>query len=150
MSSFVIRKKEYIKAAGLLYGIEESKGIYTHRWWLNHIRERFVECYRMNVSSVAEQYGDEDTGDIEPDYDDVFEKYRALGRKIWESNGFGDVPMNRYKLRTALMKFFTSVLYQIENEEMETKAAALFFSCVDKMTYDAVNDIDGWWGEVEI
>lgn len=150
MSSFVINKIEFVKAAGLMYGIEESKGNDAHRWWLNHIRERFVECYRMNVASVAEQYGDEDTGDTEPDFDAVFEKYRVLGRKIWESNGYGNVPMNRFELRTALMKFFESVLYQIENESMNEKVAALFFSCVDKMTDDVVDEVDGWWGEVEI
>lgn len=149
MSSFVIDKIEFVKAAGLMYGIEESKR-YSHRWWLERVRGWFVDAYRMNVSSVAEQYGEEDEGDTEPDYDETFEEYRKKGYRIWSADGWGNVPLTRKELRNSLMKFFQSVCYQVENDEMLTKIQALFFTCICKMSDEDVDDIDGWWGEIEI
>lgn len=85
MSSFVVEKKEFVKAAGLMHGFEESKRG-KHIYFLNIVREKFLECWRNNIASVCEQYGDEESiYEDNDDYDEIFEKYRKVGAKSsWE------------------------------------------------------------------
>ena len=66
MSSFVISKKEYIKAAGIVAGIAEAQRdfwLFDYEAQRNSTPEdyynRFAECYTMNALSVQEQYGDD-------------------------------------------------------------------------------------------
>lgn len=149
MSSFVINKIEFVKAAGLMYGIEESKP-HSFRYFLENVRKDFTQVFEFNALSVAEQYGDDEPYKDELTYDSTFEEYRKKGAKIWEADGFGNVPMNRKELRNALTKFFHSVLYQIENREMNTWTASFFWECVSRMNDAEVMNTDGWWGEIEV
>lgn len=144
MSSFVISKREFVKAAGLLYGIEESKR-HSHQYFLDNVYKNFCQCYEYNVDSVNEQYGDSAAKD-DYDYLSVFNNYRRAGEKIWL--GFDRRMMSKNDLRNSLIWFFTSVLYQIENEELHEKVAAFFFTCTVKMTDDGDND--KWWGEIKL
>ena len=148
MSSFVVEKKEFGKAAGLLYGIEESKHC-PHRWYLDNLYKQFVTCYEYNVKSVNEQY---DT-DFEPEaeaYTETFRAYQRKGQKIYFGMGGGDVK-DLQQLRIKLMQFFEGVLYQIENYEMHEKVAAFFYGCVAHMYADVVfADEDTWWDEIGI
>lgn len=57
MSSFIIGKKEFIKAAGLMCGYEEAKSD-SHKWFIDNVRKEFEHAYALNVVSVNEQYGD--------------------------------------------------------------------------------------------
>ena len=43
MSSFILDKKEFIKAAGIMCGIEESKRD-KHQYFINNVKRRFEEC----------------------------------------------------------------------------------------------------------
>lgn len=147
MSSFVISKIEYIKAAGLMFGIETSKRM-PFRYFLDSVRNCFNDCYDMNDKSVCEQYGEEYHGGDDRTFDNVFEEYKEKGRMIW--SGDSDAPMTRKELRLALLNFFQSVLYQIENEEMNTKVSAFFWRCMERMTDKEVYDVEGWWGRVDI
>lgn len=144
MSSFVICKDEYVKAAGLICGIEESKR-HSSRYFMQRVYNRFVEVYEMNVASVNEQYGDNDAPD-EEEYLGVFERYKKIGEKIW----LGDDENKKTELRASLVKFFMSSEYQIENEEMNEKARAWFYVCTAKMLAEDVDEVEGWWGRVEI
>jgi len=144
MSSFTIDKREYVKAAGLMYGIEESKGREAHKYFMRNVRQRFEECYRLNAESVAEQYDEEPERD-ENAYDEEFERFREAGRKVWSMAS--PATMSRRMLTDCLMKFFQSVRYQIENEDMETHVAAFFFDCISHLC--RLDHIEGWWGEVE-
>lgn len=146
MSSFVVDKSEFMKAAGLMYGIEAAKGVKAHKWFLDHVRERFVECYELNAQSVDEQYNEVSATDTES-YDDVFKQYGQIGIEI----GLGYSKRCDLKaLRFKLWKFFNSVLYQTENEEANTRMASFFYTCLTKLFQNETLSVEGWWGEVEL
>lgn len=145
MSSFVINKSEYVKAAGLMYGIEASKKS-PHRYFLENVRKNFVKCYELNVDSVNEQYGDESGKDCS-DYDYEFTQYCKIGERI--RCGVYD-RMTFQELRINLMQFFRSVLYQIENEEMSQFVSAFFFECTSKLFGSELYEVEGWWGNIEL
>jgi hypothetical protein len=149
MSSFVIDKIQYMKAAGLMYGIEECKRD-KHHYFLEVCRERFSLAYALNVTSVAEQYGDTPVMDMNT-YDEEFERHRKLAHGIYERDCMGiQQPLHMRDLCPRLMNFFQSVLYQIENEASHRIVAAWFYSCVIKLYESDIRRIDGWWGDVEL
>ena len=80
---------------------------------------------------------------------DVFEEYKAKGRKIANCEGCGDVK-NLGELRKRLTVFFQSVLYQIEDEDCAEYVAWVAFMCIKKLCETEIKDIEGWWGEIEI
>lgn len=146
MSSFVVDKSEFIKAAGLLYGIEAAKGVHAHKWFLDNVRERFVECYELNAQSVDEQYNEISAIDTES-YDDVFKQYGQIGLEI----GFGTCKKIDLKsLRIKMWMFFNSVLYQTESEEAHDKISSWFLVCLTKLFHKEIYNVEGWWGEIEL
>ena len=157
MSSFIIDKVEYVKAAGLMYGIESAKRD-THRWFLDNVRKEFEHVYALNVISVNEQY-EENYAPEEESYDEVFEAYRKKGELIG-NDGYASKDgiiyeqvegvMTKRDLRIRLWHFFQSVLYQIENKAAHRMAAAWFFTCVSKLYASELHAVGGWWGEVEL
>lgn len=140
MSSFVISKREYIKAAGLLYGIEE-KSQYPHKYFLDNVRKNFCHVYELNVASVNEQYGDDGACDS-CEYDEVFKRYCYVGRCI------NDATLK--ELLPCLLMFFRSSLYQIENEEYAKEVGAFFFECFTKLNRSELNSVEGWWGQIDL
>jgi len=157
MSSFIVSKQEFIKAAGLMCGYEEAKRN-SHKWFIDHVRQEFEHAYALNVASVNEQYGDDEPEMPETEqYDDVFEDYRKMGTLIY-TEGYkmgiictkvADV-MDKPTFRKSMFNFFRSVLYQIENEAAHRAVAELFFTCLCKLYDDEMRDVEGWWGEVEL
>lgn len=155
MSSFIVSKQEFIKAAGLMCGYEEAKRD-SHKWFIDHVRQEFEHAYALNVASVNEQYGDNQMPEEEP-LDDVFEAYRKMGTLIY-TEGYkmgiictkvADV-MDKATFRKSMWHFFRSVLYQIENEAAHRAVAELFFTCLSKLYDDELRSVEGWWGEVEL
>lgn len=147
MSSFVVEKIEFVKAAGLMYGFEESKRE-KHLYFLNVVKEKFLECWRNNIESVCEQYDDDESIYADDDnYDEVFEKYRKLGAKIFMGI---NAPMTRREFAFSMMSFFNSVLYQVENDDLHDKCAAFFFTCTKKLFEVEIRKVEGWWGDIEI
>ena len=157
MSSFIVSKRDFIKAAGLMCGYESAKRD-SHKWFVDNVRREFEHAYALNVASVNEQYGDDSMPD-EDSYDEVFESYRKKGALIYNdgyaSNGgviyekVEDV-MDKRTFGFSMWKFFGSVLYQIENDAAHRAVAALFYTCLSKLYQDKIHGIDGWWGEVEL
>jgi hypothetical protein len=143
MSSFVVDKKEFVKAAGLLHGIEETRRHEANSWFLDHVLDEFYKCYYLNVASVNDQYDSNEEPETEW-YLDVFEEYCEKGRSLWKA------PDDRKRLRTGLMKFFQSVLYQIENKDAAVEVSAVFFGCIQVIEiYRTTLDTD-WWGEIGV
>ena len=145
MSSYVIDKKEYMKAAGIMYGIESAKRD-AHKYFIDTIRARFNDVYKWNVQSVAAQYGEDEVYDAN-EYDDVFEKYKTIGRKA-KRGSFDVFPFS--ELRVCMWSFFRSALYQIEDENLSAKASEVFLSCLSKLYENDIHAVEGWWGEIEI
>ena len=157
MSSYIVDKKEFIKAAGLMYGIEEAKRD-KHLYFLEVCRKEFVHCYALNVISVNEQYG-EDYAPDEASYDEEFEEHRKLGKLIGNdgytsSNGIiyhkVENVMSLKDLRLRMQRFFGSVLYQIENETCHRTVAAWFYTCITKLYERDLRSIEGWHTEIEL
>ena len=156
MSSFIVSKQEFIKAAGLMCGYEEAKR-YSHKWFIEHVRQEFEHAYALNVVSVQEQYEDYSFDPEEETLDDVFEAYRKMGSLIY-TEGYkmgiictkvADV-MDKPTFRKSMFLFFRSVLYQIENETCHRSVAAWFFTCLCKLYEDEMHGVEGWWGEIEL
>ena len=149
MSSFILDKEEFIKAAGIMCGIEESKRK-KHQYFIDNVKMRFEECYELNVDSVNEQYGDHNTYD-NCEYQETFDEYKAKGMRIYNNMLEVDgVKVGVKWLCPRMLKFFNSVLYQIENEECADIVGHFFFVCMSKLSECSYSDIEGWWGELEL
>lgn len=149
MSSFILDKKEFIKAAGIMCGIEESKRD-KNKYFIENVKRRFEECYELNVDSVNEQYRDHNAYD-NCAYEKTFDEYRAKGKHLYNNTLEVDgVKVGLRWLRPRMLKFFLCVLYQIENEECADIVGHFFFECMSNLAECSCSDIDGWWGEVEL
>ena len=151
MSSFIVDKREYVKAAGLMYGIEESKRD-KHQYFLDVCRKEFEHAYLLNVISWNDQYGERYVPDEER-YDEEFEEHRRLGKQICERDCVGSEQPIRFRdLRPRLLYFFQSVLYQIEDDTCHRTVAAWFYTCTVKLYEREIHALSdcrvAWHGEV--
>lgn len=161
MSSFVIDKKEYIKAAGIVAGIAEASkkrticGVSRELWvWdYEHDRNstpedyyrRFVECFEMNALSVAEQYKEDDLWTDSNDYKKDFSAAILTGKKLFNEKG--------EKLKNAIMElrqFFHSASYQTEKYEYMFKMEMYFYKILEQlMPYLWIYEPESW-GDLKI
>lgn len=146
MSCFIIDKIEYVKAAGLLYGVTEQDEDMLHSRFLANIRENFMDAYKKNVQSVNERYN-ENTKPEEEEYDEMFEVYRVLGHEIGANT---NATMNMEQFRWSLYHFFGSVLYQIENQQLHMEVSAFFYKVMTNLFYKKIHQSGTWWGEVSV
>lgn len=150
MSSFVVNKVNYVRAAGLMYGVEESKRDSNKRF-LNHVRKNFEHAYALNVFSVNEQYESNRLPD-EESYDEEFEAYRKKGQDIWVNKSTASIPnaMPWPHFRYMMMNFFSSVMYQIENDYAERTVSAFFYRCINKLFEQEIYDVPHLWAEIDL
>ena len=144
MSSFVIAKKEFVKAAGIMYGVELSRK-FPHTYFLDVVRQKFNELYILNEKSVAIQYKEKSCPD-ECEYIDTFWEYVEKSKQMLNDN--------RKELTFNMLIFFNSILYQIEDEEMHMKASDFLYMCIRKLLefdedYKKISDGDAWWGTIK-
>ena len=145
MSSFIIGKKEYIKAAGLVCDVA-SCSKYGSSTFCANVKKQFENIYNLNVYSWCEQY-DEDVEKDTCDYESVFNDYKELGRRIYMGC---ERKMSLDTLRYSLMQFFRSATYQIENEDANMEAASYFYTCIETLFESKTENIDGFWGSIDI
>lgn len=146
MSSFIIGKKEYTKAAGLVCGVASCSRYGGNPVFCANVKKQFEHIYNLNVYSWCEQY-DEDVKKDTCDYESVFNDYKELGRRIYMGL---ESKMSLDTLRYSLIKFFGSITYQIENEDANMEASSYLFACVEMLYQDKTDDIDGFWGSIDI
>lgn len=146
MSSFIISKKEYIKAAGLVCGVVSCSKYGGNPVFCTNAKKQFEHIYNLNVYSYEEQY-DEDIEKDTCDYESVFNDYKELGRRIYMGL---ESKMSLDTLRYSLINFFRSATYQIENEDANMEAASYLFTCVEMLYQDKTDGVDGFWGSVDI
>ena len=167
MSSFVIDKKEFIKAAGFLAGLaEETNGFHEQllRMW-NYRNDRvmndedfieaFTTLYKYNAFSVAKQYKDSDAENDAKEYKTEFQKAKkAAKRMVLDSKLYKnkDLEMTIYKFQS----FSSSILYQIEAPEYSDKAR-FFLAKVQMKLFEVLRSFNGIdeeevtsWGEFDI
>ena len=142
MSSYVVEKERFVKAAGILAGIAEAtKGniirLYVYDYENGRVMEaqdyydRFVECFVMNSLSVQEQYHEESPWTDDDDYKAVFALFMQRGKALTR---------NREQLRKMiyeLMEFFREVEYQTEKESYMFKMQLLFGNITRHLLYMA-------------
>lgn len=146
MSSFIIDKKEYIKAAGLVCGVASCSKYGGSPVFCANVKKQFEHIYNLNVYSWCEQY-DEDIEKDTCDYESVFNDYKELGRRIYMGL---ESKMSLDALRYSLINFFRSAIYQIENEDAEMEAASYFYTCITKLFERNTDDITDFWGSIDI
>jgi len=146
MSSFIIGKKEYIKAAGLVCGVASCSKYGGNPVFCANVKKQFEHIYKLNVYSWCEQY-DEDVEKDTCDYESVFSDYKELGRRIYMGL---ESKMSLDTLRYSLISFFRSITYQIENEDANMEAASYLFACVEMLYQDKTAGVDGFWGSIDI
>ena len=146
MSSFIIGKKEYVKAAGLVCGVASCSKYGGNTTFCVNVKKQFEHIYKLNVYSWCEQY-DEDIAVDTCDYEGVFNDYKELGRRIYMGL---ESKMSLDTLRYSLIKFFGSITYQIENEDANMEAASYLYACVEMLYQDKTDDIDGFWSSIDI
>lgn len=144
MSSWLIEKEKYVKAAGLMHGIEQSKR-HPHKYFVDNVKQMLERCYNLNRKSWNKQYERNCKGD-KKSYDDVFEEYTKKALAIMQ----GKDKKAKEKLKTALMYFFSCADYQIEDAECEKDARAVFYDCIQHMTELDTKKLGLVWGEIEV
>lgn len=143
MSSFVIDKSEYIKAAGLIAGLlyeDHDRG---------DILEFFNKAWRYNAMSVQEQYGDEECEQDDCEYMDEFHKALEIAQRSYCAGS----KYQTLDIIDCLSMFFCCALYQTENEEYAGELAQVFVRYLGRMltTYCGhATDANGWWGTINI
>lgn len=154
MSSYVISKRDYIRAAGLLAGIAEFYNRTPYELWLydyEHRRnmttpdyhEQFTRLFELNAESVAWQYGDEAPKKDDDRYDLDFKRYMQNGKRDAMRG-----PVCVMAWTKKLNAFFASALYQTEkpdcSREMETFFGRVIRALLRRVTTD--EDSAGFWG----
>ena len=135
MSSFVISKVEYVKAAGFVAGLMSAYDHGSEALWMwdpelgramteKDVYDRFVECFRMNAQSVYDQYSprhpDETLCVDNEAYRAEFTEYRKKGQNVaYDETRLLECVQN-------LRDFFQSALYQTEDEESNDKMDRFF------------------------
>ena len=152
MSSFVISKKEYIKAAGVVAGIAEAKRDF---WIYNYEKGRkyteadyydtFSEFFTLNALSVQMQYGDKIAAEDPAEYKKEFKAAVNLGKQLVYA---GNKAVNDAAVE--LNDLFRSAIYQTEYEPYMWKMS-MFFDRVISEIFESVNPHEcRSWGSIEI
>jgi len=155
MSSYIISKQEYMKAAGLVTGLSEEL---RHFWLYDYetrrnstaedYKRKFTECYEMNVISVKEQYhGDEVGADArdQNEYKQDFETYRKLGKQLCYNDG---QPL--INAIHELNAFFGSCLYQTEYDPYMFKMQMFFNQIITELFKTSSHYETQSWSTLEI
>lgn len=153
MSSFVIDRKEYAKAAGVVAGIAKIKRdfwCYDYSVGRNMNEgdyfRRFLECYEMNALSVKEQYNDDEMEGT-PASDNECKAAFLEGKKK------GTAAIVNGNIRQAvseLIHFFRSAMYQTEKEAYYYKMKMFLDGLSVELVTRCVLPPAESWGELEL
>lgn len=149
MSSFVIGKEEYIKAAGLVSGISQIKKIwhYDYNSCRNSTPEdyynQFVKFYEMNALSVQEQYDDPEPETDSNDYKATFKKAMKAGTAAVINGGLRDRIMQ-------LRSFFKCAMYQTEKESYSYMMQLYFDRLLVELMQYLHKVPENSWGDIEL
>lgn len=166
MSSFVIEKSEYIKAAGFCAGLAESKDCYREqllRMWNyrdNRVMndkdfiEAFTKLFEYNALSVQKQYKDD-----KPETDtNTYEKEFKAAKKATMQLVMNSQLYSNNKLEIMIYKFQSfsqSIMYQIEDPDYSAKTS-FFLAKVQMKLFEVLKTSKGLseettsWGDFNI
>lgn len=168
ISSFILDKREFVKIAGLLSGLQNadandsSRSIY---WWNPEARKLhdddsfmnlMATCWKCNALSVIRQYDDPVSSlsaytMSETEKRKIFKEYKTIGRNLIK-NIYPDTEGLR-KYFYALVKFTSSFNYQTEDEELNRTGMAILQEAIYRIAMKAFYkeyDKSDAWGEFTI
>ena len=162
MSSFVINKKSYVRACGILAGLAELKESRFNepvlRLWnykLNRpynaedFKQSAAWLYHLNAVSVQKQYHDDQAAHDPESYNADFAEYMAKAKKAYHDPDAAKLE----RIVNELHHFFRSVLYQVEDAECERALKGfcyrLFFELQGVTAKKSGFDPESW-GDFEI
>lgn len=141
MSSFVISKREYIKAAGYFAGLADQTDYYTVPVvnWYNSKKGGFMEAedyykafcslYEMNGRSVMLQYSLSSTVSDPDEYREDFDEYRCKAADLYKYSdtvaGYADFLDSIFDF----LNFCDSIAYQIEDRGLSRQAKRFMYTC---------------------
>lgn len=152
MSSFIIDKEEYAKAAGLVAGIMEFKGTFLYDYQKSRrataadIYDTFTACYEMNKLSVIEQYDDTEMAGPEPTDKataDIFYQYLRKAKNNCMA------PDKLKEMIMQLRSFFQCSKYQTENQGYFWKMEMIYNRILVAFMPYLHTESDNW-GTIEI
>lgn len=144
MSSFVISKKEYVKAAGFIAGLASQKNFYREPlvYWYSFKKKRiltpddyydmFVSMYRANAKSVQLQYNDKEPENDPEDYKDEFQTMITATHEMFVACTIKGDHKAKQQFINSIFEFHgfsRSVNYQIEDEELNKRCNHLLDKC---------------------
>lgn len=157
MSSYVIDKKEFVKIAGFLAGLQAAKkynesvlyfyNMETHSLYTDH--ELYImlnTVYECNVLSVALQYGETPVTDTAA-YKDIFETYKHNSYMLFNDSRFTTLKEYYY----SFIAFIRCFNYQTEDQFLNEKGMNILKTILFKLSCCIfANNTAGYWGEFSI
>lgn len=161
MSCFLIDKRQYMQAGGFLAGLyEETKNSHYSSFNLyDYSRGRWYETsdyakaaawlYELNRVSVSVSWNEDQPRDNN-DYAEAFNRYLKKGRQLARTGG-----KSLEKSIAGLQKFFSSVLYQIDEPKQELSAKSYIYRCCFSLdnymqAYRLQYEEGTFWGDFEL
>ena len=156
MSSFTIAKKEYIKAAGLVWGLAQALElwVFDYESYRNSTAEdyhkKFSDFFTMNALSVKEQYHGDEVGAASTDSNDYMTDFKKM-EKIGKTAGATREGLK--EIVAELQSFFDSAVYQTEKDAYMYQMQ-FFFNNLMTQLYKKVflygNRESKSWGSLDI
>lgn len=150
MSSFIIEKREYIKAAGIIAGIAEARKLWVFDYQSNRnsnpedYHRRFTECFEMNALSFKEQYNEAEVFTDGNEYRQTFKEYLKKGRSL------AGKPNELKHAIFELKQFMSGAEYQTEKDAYFFKMQ-MYFNSILIALMDCLRDHEPEsWGTLEL
>lgn len=144
MSSFVINKKEYVKAAGFMAALAEQKNLYREPiiYWYSYSTggiltatdyyNAFVKIYNLNAKSVQLQYNDKKPQEDSNEYMNEFDDMRAETVKLYQQATIWGSTEAKQQLTNSIFEFSLfarSINYQIEDRKIADEVNKFMNKC---------------------
>lgn len=160
MGCFVIKKEDYIKAAGIIAGIANTSSNAINKFWLFNYEEgrnyntedyhkAFSRFFEYNAISVQERYRDKQPKTDTNEYRETFTLYMKKGAHIY----FNKRTQETKDAIMHLRNFFSSCVAQTDNSTYAAEMENFFNKIlVNLMGYAINTNIDSMasWGAFEL
>lgn len=172
MSSFVVSKINYVRAAAFLSAAAEHQNYYgepvlslwnqqtCRRYTSDDIRADFERLYEINAAAVALQYGDPQPESDPVSYFEEFAEAKGKAAHLF-NRGYTferETDCKLLKHNTyGLIQFFDSVRYQIEDKDNTRRALRIMnkyyrglYSILIKLDGIGSDEQQAYWGSFDV
>ena len=172
MSSFVIAKSDYIRAAAFLAAAAGHQDYYGdpvlslwnaragRRYTAEDIQRDFTRLYEINAADVAEQYRNATRCTDPESYSEEFAATKAAAAQLLNRGYTLERDTERKQLQRVtygLIEFLNSARYQIEGEENTRRALRIMnkyyrglYALLQKLDNVSHDDTQAYWGSFSL